>query len=318
MTVQNPWQLSIAPMMAWTDRHYRYLMRLIAPNIRLYTEMVTTGALLNSDPKRHLAFSPQEHPIALQLGGHDPEHLAQCAKMGEDFGYDEININIGCPSDRVSAGRFGACLMAEPELVAECVASMQQSVNIPITVKTRIGIDKFDDYAFLKTFIETVQQAPCKTFIIHARKAWLKGLSPKQNREVPPLQYDTVYQIKKDYPHLDIIINGGITTKEQAAQHLQHVDGVMIGRSAYENPCYWAENPDLLRDEILKQYIDYMLEQHQHGERLWPMARHLLNLFNGQPGARALRRLLSTQVQTQDDQQALAVLNTIYKSPQIS
>lgn len=314
MTVQNPWQLSIAPMMAWTDRHYRYLMRLIAPNIRLYTEMVTTGALLNSDPKRHLAFSPQEHPIALQLGGHDPAHLAICAKMAEDFGYDEININIGCPSDRVSAGRFGACLMAEPELVAQCVASMQQSVNIPVTVKTRIGIDKFDDYAFLKTFIETVQQAPCKTFIIHARKAWLKGLSPKQNREVPPLQYDTVYQIKKDYPHLDIIINGGIKTKEQVAQHLHYVDGVMIGRSAYENPFYWTENPDLLRHEILKQYIDYMLEQHQQGERLWSMARHLLNLFNGQPGARALRRLLSTQVQTQDDQQALAVLNTIYKS----
>ncbi|MGA2655559.1 MAG: tRNA dihydrouridine(20/20a) synthase DusA, partial [Gammaproteobacteria bacterium] len=286
MTAQYS-QLSIAPMMAWTDRHFRYLMRLIMPDVRLYTEMVTTGALLHSDPKRYLAFSQEEHPIALQLGGYDPSQLAICAKMGEDFGYDEININIGCPSDKVNSGRFGACLMKEPALVAECVAQMQQSVQIPVTVKTRIGIDEFDDYAFLQKFIETVQQAPCQTFIIHARKAWLNGLSPKQNREIPPLQYDRVYQLKKDYPHLNIIINGGIKTIEQAHEHLQHVDGVMIGRSAYENPFYWMQNTDLSRKEIIMQYLDYMNQQAQNGHHFWPMARHLLNVFNGEPGARA-------------------------------
>ncbi len=301
MTAYNSWQLCIAPMMAWTDRHYRYLMRLMAPNVRLYTEMVTTGALLNNAPERYLAFSPQEHPIALQLGGHHPEHLAQCARMGEDFGYDEININIGCPSDRVSSGRFGACLMAQPELVAECVAKMQQGVNIPVTVKTRIGIDKFDDYAFLQKFIETVQQAPCKTFIIHARKAWLNGLNPKQNREIPPLDYERVYQLKKDYPHLKIIINGGITTKEQVEQHAPYVDGVMIGRSAYNDPFYWAQIPDLSRIQVVEQFIDYMSHEHQMGERLWPMARHLLNLFNGVTGARSWRRVLSTSVQAKND-----------------
>jgi tRNA-dihydrouridine synthase A len=292
-------------MMAWTDRHYRYLMRLIAPHVRLYTEMVTTGALLHNEPQRYLAFSPQEHPIALQLGGHSPLQLAQCARMGEDFGYDEININIGCPSDRVSSGRFGACLMAEPELVAQCVAKMQQSVNIPVTVKTRIGIDTFDDYAFLQKFIDTVQQAPCKTFIIHARKAWLKGLNPKQNREVPPLQYETVYQLKKDYPHLNIIINGGITTKEHVQQHLQQVDGVMIGRSAYSDPFYWAQHLDVSRIQVVEQFIDYMASQGPQNERLWPMARHLLNLFNGMPGARAWRRALSTSAQVNNDLQCI-------------
>jgi tRNA-dihydrouridine synthase A len=304
MTVQSPWHLCIAPMMAWTDRHYRYLMRLISPEIRLYTEMVTTGALLNGDTMRHLAFSQQEHPVALQLGGHHPEHLALCARMGEDFGYDEININIGCPSDRVKMGRFGACLMAEPNLVADCVASMQNQVKIPVTVKTRIGIDNCDDYAFLQQFIETVQRAPCDTFIIHARKAWLNGLNPKQNREIPELNYDRVYQLKKDYPHLNIIINGGIKTYEQVAHHQQYVDGVMIGRSAYENPFYWAD-PLLSRKTVLEQYIEYMSYQHQQGERLWPMARHLLNLFNGQPGARSWRRMLSTDVQMKNDIQTI-------------
>lgn len=301
----NPWEVCIAPMMAWTDRHYRYLMRLIAPHVRLYTEMVTTGALLHNEPQRYLAFSPQEHPIALQLGGHSPLQLAQCARMGEDFGYDEININIGCPSDRVSSGRFGACLMAEPELVAQCVAKMQQSVNIPVTVKTRIGIDTFDDYAFLQKFIDTVQQAPCKTFIIHARKAWLKGLNPKQNREVPPLQYETVYQLKKDYPHLNIIINGGITAKEQVQHHLQQVDGVMIGRSAYADPFYWAQHLDVSRIQVVEQFIEYMASQGSQNERLWPMARHLLNLFNGTPGARAWRRALSTSAQVNNDLQCI-------------
>jgi tRNA-dihydrouridine synthase A len=226
-------------MMDLTDRHYRYLMRLMHPTVRLYTEMVTTGALIHGNVERHLAFSKEEHPIALQLGGHDPQTLAICARMGEEFGYDEININIGCPSDRVQSGRIGACLMTEPDLVAECVAHMQQAVNIPITVKCRIGVDDCDDYAFLQQFIETVQKASCQTFIIHARKAWLKGLSPKQNREVPPLRYDTVYQLKKDYPHLNIVINGGITTQEEGQSHLQHVDGIMIGRSAYDDPYYW-------------------------------------------------------------------------------
>ncbi len=304
MTAQSS-QLSIAPMMAWTDRHFRYLMRLIAPNIRLYTEMVTTGALLHNDPKRYLAFSSQEHPIALQLGGNNPEHLALCARMGEDFGYDEININIGCPSDRVSVGSFGACLMAEPTLVADCVAKMQQSVKIPVTVKTRIGIDDYDDYAFLQTFIKTVQQAPCQTFIIHARKAWLKGLSPKQNREIPLLDYNRVYQLKKDYPHLNIIINGGIKTVEEAHTHLQQVDGAMIGRSAYENPFSWAEDPNLSRKQVLEYYLEYMTKQLEAGEHFWPMAKHLLNLFNGLPGARAWRRTLSTRVQKDNDLQAI-------------
>lgn len=305
MTPNNPWQLCIAPMMAWTDRHYRYLMRLIAPDVRLYTEMVTTGALLHGDNARHLAYSQEEHPIALQLGGHCPKQLALCARMGEDAGYDEININIGCPSPRVSVGRFGACLMAEPNLVAECVAAMQQQVKIPVTVKTRIGIDDCEDYAFLIKFIETVKQAPCDTFIIHARKAWLKGLNPKQNREVPPLQYDTVYQLKKDYPQLNIIINGGITTLAQAHQHLQQVDGVMIGRSAYTSPFIFAQNPELLREEVVEKFIEYMTKQMEEGARLWPMAKHLLNLFNGLPGARTWRRTLSTRVQKNNDLQAL-------------
>ncbi len=301
MTAHNPWRLCIAPMMAWTDRHYRYLMRLISPDVRLYTEMVTTGALLHNDPARYLAFSPQEHPIALQLGGHDPKHLAIAAKMGEDAGYDEININIGCPSDRVSAGRFGACLMAEPELVGECVASMQQQVSIPVTVKSRIGIDDCDDYVFLQNFINIVQQAPCKTFIIHARKAWLKGLSPKENREVPPLQYEAVYRLKKEYPHLNIIINGGINTLNQADQHLQFVDGVMMGRSAYQDPFLFAHHPDLSRKQVVEQYVEYIENRIALGDPLWPMAKHLLNLFNGLPGARAWRRGLSTRVQEGND-----------------
>lgn len=301
MTPQNPWQLCIAPMMAWTDRHYRYLMRLIAPHVRLYTEMVTTGALLHGHAQRYLAFSSQEHPVALQLGGHCPQQLALCARMGEDAGYDEININIGCPSDRVQTGRFGACLMKEPELVAACVASMQQQVKIPVTVKTRIGIDAFDDYVFLQKFIETVQQAPCHTFIIHARKAWLNGLNPKQNREIPPLDYDRVYQLKKDYPHLNLIINGGITTQIQVAQHLQHVDGVMIGRSAYSDPFYWKQNQHLSRITVAEQFLDYMSQRHQQGEPIWPMARHLLNLFNGVTGAKAWRRVLSTNAQIKSD-----------------
>ncbi len=301
----HPWQHCIAPMMAWTDRHYRYLMRLIAPQVRLYTEMVTTGALRFGDAKRYLAFSPQEHPVALQLGGHDPEQLALCARMGEDEGYDEININIGCPSDRVSQGRFGACLMAEPELVAECVARMQQQVKIPITVKTRIGIDHCEEYDFLRHFIATVKQAPCQTFIIHARKAWLKGLNPKQNREVPPLQYETVYQLKKEFPQLTIIVNGGITTHAHVAQHLQHVDGVMIGRSAYYDPYYWAQTPEVSRFDIAQQYLEYMLAQSQNSARLWPMARHLLNLFNGMHGARRWRQTLCTHAQKSQDLAAI-------------
>lgn len=292
MTAQNPWQLCIAPMMAWTDRHYRYLMRLMNQDARLYTEMVTTGALLHGDAKRHLGFNKEEHPVALQLGGHDAHDLALCARLGEEAGYDEININIGCPSDRVQQGRFGACLMAEKELVAECVTKMQQAVAIPVTVKCRIGIDDCDDYLFLQQFIETVQQAPCKTFIIHARKAWLKGLSPKENREIPPIRYDLVYQLKKDYPHLNIIINGGITTQEQVRVHLQTVDGVMIGRSAYHDPYSW-QTSGLSRIAIAEQYIEYMCTQSHQGERLWPMTRHLLNLFNGVKGARSWRRALS-------------------------
>lgn len=300
-------RFSVAPMLDWTDRHCRYFHRLISQQALLYTEMVTTGALIHGDHQRFLQFSAAEHPLAFQLGGSNPRELAFCAKMVEDYGYDEVNLNVGCPSDRVQNGRFGACLMAEPELVAECVAAMTQAVSIPVTVKSRIGIDQRDSYQELVHFVSTVADGGCKTFIIHARKAWLSGLSPKQNRDIPPLRYDVVYQIKQDFPQLEIILNGGITTLDQAEAVLQQVDGVMVGREAYHNPYLLAEvdrrffgesEEPRSREMIMRLLLPYIQQQLEQGEgvRLSSISRHVLGLFHGEPGARGWRRHLSENV----------------------
>lgn len=296
--------ISIAPMMAWTDRHCRYFHRLISPNSVAYTEMVTTGALRFGDQPRHLDYSNQEHPIALQLGGNDPKDLAFSAKLGEDWGYDEVNLNCGCPSDRVQNGAFGACLMNEPDLVAACVRAMNTAIDIPVTVKCRIGIDDSEDYAFLNKFIKTVADAGCETFIIHARKAWLKGLSPKENREIPPLKYDVVYRIKQEHPHLNIIINGGITTCEETQAHLTHCDGVMIGREAYQNPYILADIEATIfghnspsRDEVAMQMHEYI-----QGNDFAPhsVVRHMMGLYKAQKGGRIWRQTLSDFAQEPD------------------
>ncbi|MCF7969987.1 MAG: tRNA dihydrouridine(20/20a) synthase DusA [Methylococcaceae bacterium] len=295
--------LCVAPMLDWSDRHCRYFHRLLSNHVVLYTEMVTTGALMNGDVQRHLDFSPQEHPLALQLGGSSAHDLALCSKMAENYGYDEVNLNVGCPSDRVQNGRFGACLMAEPDLVAECIAAMQEAVNIPVTVKSRIGIDDKDSYEELVNFISKVSAGGCRTFILHARKAWLSGLSPKQNRDVPPLRYDVVQQIKQDFPHLDIVINGGITSLEQSIELMQSVDGVMIGREAYHNPyllaeadrlIYLQDTPVKTREEVVLALLPYIQEQLAAGVRLHSITRHILGLFHSVQGARAWRRHLST------------------------
>jgi len=292
---------SIAPMLDWTDRHYRYFARLMSANTLLYTEMVTTGAILHGRGD-YLAYNQEEHPLALQLGGSNPSELARCAKLAAERGYDEVNLNVGCPSDRVQNGRFGACLMAEPELVAQCVDAMKQVVDIPVTVKTRIGIDAQDSYEFLTHFIDKVQAKGCSDFIIHARKAWLSGLSPKENREIPPLDYGRVYQLKRDYPLLNISINGGVTTLVQAKEHLTHLDGVMMGREAYQNPYILAEVDQVLcgsqsevisREAIIEAMLPYIEAHLQSGGRLNHITRHMIGLFQGLPGARAWRRYLS-------------------------
>ncbi len=295
-------KLSVAPMLDWTDRYCRYFLRLISNHTLLYTEMITTGALLHGDQPRHLDFDPAEHPVALQLGGSDPIELAACARLAEQWGYDEINLNVGCPSDRVQSGRFGACLMATPQIVAKGVAAMIATTALPITVKHRIGIDDLDSYEALVNFVSTVSEAGCNTFIIHARKAWLNGLSPKENREIPPLRYDVVHQIKRDFPHLEIIINGGITTLEQAQAQLEHVDGVMIGREAYQNPWILAEadrlffgddHPIPSRHQIIERLMPFAEEQHAKGAPVNRISRHILGLFQGQPHARSWRRHIS-------------------------
>jgi len=292
----------VAPMLDWSDRHCRYFHRLISNHALLYSEMVTTGAILHGNRERHLQFNSEEHPVALQLGGSDPADLALCAKIGEDYGYDEINLNIGCPSDRVQNGRFGACLMAEPALVAECVAAMRQAARVPVTVKSRIGIDDKDSYQELAHFIGTVASAGCETFVVHARKAWLSGLSPKQNRDIPPLRYDVVLQLKRDFPRLNIIINGGITTLDAALELLNDIDGVMLGREIYHNPYLLAEvdarifndrHPIKSRKEVILAMIPYVERQLREGVRLNCIARHLLGLFHGVDGARAWRRHIS-------------------------
>jgi tRNA-dihydrouridine synthase A len=289
-------------MMEWTDRHCRYFLRQISRRCRLYSEMVTTAALLQGNPDRLLAFHAAEHPLALQLGGSEPHALAQCALLGEAEGYDEINLNLGCPSDRVRAGRFGACLMAEPERVAECVAAMTAAVTVPVTVKIRIGIDEQDSYDGLAVFVERLAGAGCRTVIVHARKAILKGLSPKQNRDVPPLRYDVVYRLKREFPGLTIVLNGGITQLDQAAMHLRHVDGVMLGREAYHNPYVLAEvdgrffdegGPVAARTLIVERMVPYIERELCAGTAVNHIARHMLGLFQGVPGARAWRRHLS-------------------------
>lgn len=285
-------------MMDWTDRHDRYFLRLIAPDILLYTEMITAHALAHGDVEYLLRFHQQEHPLALQLGGSDPQLLASGAKLGEEYGYDEINLNVGCPSPRVSKGRFGACLMLEPSLVADCVSAMREAVSLPVTVKCRIGVDDQDSYASLQHFIQQVERAGCQTFIIHARKAWLKGLSPKQNREIPPLQYEVVHQIKRDFPHLTIILNGGLRSIEEIDRELPHVDGIMVGRAAYNNPYFLAEiqakyliNKDIChRQGIVKKMFPYIREQLENGVKLNTITRHMLGLFQGQRGASLWRR----------------------------
>ncbi|MDD5321439.1 MAG: tRNA dihydrouridine(20/20a) synthase DusA [Methylococcales bacterium] len=301
-TIFKASRFSVAPMMDWTDRHCRFFHRLISQHALLYTEMVTAGALIHGDHHRFLQFDEAENPLAFQLGGSHPRELAICAKMVEDYGYTEVNLNVGCPSDRVQNGRFGACLMAEPALVAECVAAMSQAVVIPVTVKSRIGIDERDSYQELVHFIATAADAGCRTFIVHARKAWLSGLSPKQNREVPPLRYDVVYQLKKDFPELEIIVNGGITSLEQAEEMLKHVDGVMMGREAYHNPYILADvdkrffdavNEPLSRHAIVALLIPYIQQQLKAKVRLNSVSRHILGLFHGEPGARAWRRYIS-------------------------
>lgn len=313
-----PQRFAVAPMLQWTDRHCRYLLRLLSRQAFLYTEMVTTGAILQGKRLDLLRYHPDEHPLVLQLGGSDPQALAECARMAEDLGFDQVNLNVGCPSDRVQSGRFGACLFKEPELVARCIEAMVRAVSIPITVKTRIGVDEVDSYQALQDFISRVSGAGCQTFILHARKAWLKGLSPKENREIPPLCYETVYQIKQDFPGLEIIINGGIETPEEVQKHLQHVDGVMLGRAIYQNPMLLGqidlevsgEIPSPLEGEggrrpdggyhtpytLLQAYLPYIDQELICGTPLSAMARHLLPLFQGQHGARAWRRYLSQHI----------------------
>jgi tRNA-dihydrouridine synthase A len=296
-------RFSVAPMIDLTDRHARYFLRLISRHALLYTEMITTGALLHGDANRWLRFDAQEHAVALQLGGSDADDLTRCAVLGQQAGYDEINLNVGCPSDRVQSGRFGACLMAEPELVARCVEAMQQTVDIPVTVKCRIGIDDQDDYEDLYRFVDTVAARGCTVFVVHARKAWLNGLSPKENREIPPLKYDVVYRIKQQFPALTIVINGGIKSIAESHEHLKYVDGVMVGREAYQNPfmladvdaaLYGAQTHRLARNEILSAYLPYVQRELAAGTRLSHMTRHILGLYHGQPGGRRFRQVLST------------------------
>jgi tRNA-dihydrouridine synthase A len=289
-------------MMDWTDRHCRFFHRLLTRRTRLYTEMVTTGALLHGDVPRHLDFNDEEHPVALQLGGSEPADLARCAKLAEQWGYDEVNLNCGCPSERVQRGAFGACLMAEPALVADGVKAMRDAVSIPVTVKHRIGIDRGEDFGFVSDFVGTLADAGCEVFIVHARNAWLKGLSPKENREVPPLRYETVLRLKRDFPHLSFVLNGGVTRNEQISAHLQTLDGVMLGREAYHHPWlmhdwdavhFGADAAGLDRAAVEQAMVGYMERMGADGEP-WPrIARHMLGLWNGQPGARRWRQVWS-------------------------
>ncbi|WP_153075001.1 tRNA dihydrouridine(20/20a) synthase DusA [Paraburkholderia bonniea] len=298
----TPRRISVAPMMDWTDSRCRSFHRMLSRHAWLYTEMVTTGALIYGDVARHLAFTADEAPIALQLGGSEPGDLARSAKLGEQWGYDEINLNCGCPSERVQRGAFGACLMNEPQLVADCVKAMRDAVSIPVTVKHRIGVDAVEDYGFVRDFVGTVAEAGCEVFIVHARNAILKGLSPKENREIPPLKYDYAYQLKRDFPALEIILNGGVKTLDEVERHLQHVDGVMLGREAYHNPYvlagvdarfYGSSTPPPSREAVEIQLIEYCATELARGTALGTITRHVLGLYHGVAGARGWRRILS-------------------------
>ena len=299
----SPWRLSVAPMIDWTDRYCRYFHRQLTQRTLLYTEMVNAGAIVHGGTERHLRFNTEEHPVALQLGGSEPDRLAAAARLGEQWGYDEINLNCGCPSERVQRGAFGACLMAEPQLVADGVKAMLDVVSVPVTVKHRIGIDREESYEFVRDFIGTVADAGCRVFIVHARNAWLKGLSPKENREIPPLRYPIVYRLKREFPDLTIVLNGGVTTDEQIAEHLQHVDGVMLGREAYHRPWLltgWdarflgGEAHTRTPDEVEAAMVDYMArEAAQHGTSWYAIARHMLGLHHGRRGARLWRQVWS-------------------------
>ena len=295
-------RFTVAPMMDWTDRHCRYFHRLLSKQAVLYTEMVTTGALIHAEADRFLRYNTEEQPVALQLGGSNAAELAQCTKMAEDYGYNEVNLNVGCPSDRVQNNMIGACLMAHPQLVADCLEQMQSAVSIPVTVKHRLGIDDMDSYDELKQFVETVRQSGCNVFIIHARKAILKGLSPKENRDVPPLKYEWVYQIKQEFPELEVHINGGIKTIEECHAHLEHVDGVMLGREAYQNPYilaevdqafYGSEAPIIGRKQAALDMIPYIEQQLSQGATLNHIVRHMLGLFHAQRGGKQFRRFIS-------------------------
>ena len=297
------WRLSVAPMMDWTDRHCRFFHRLLTRHTLLYTEMVTTGALRHGDVQRHLRFNAEEHPVALQVGGSEPDDLAHAARLGAQWGYDEINLNCGCPSERVQRGAFGACLMNEPQTVADGVKAMRDAVSLPVTVKHRIGIDRIESYDFVRDFVGQVSEAGCGVFIVHARNAWLQGLSPKENREVPPLRYAFAYQLKRDFPHLVIVVNGGLTTNDQIAQHLSHVDGAMLGREAYYRPWlmtewdsrfYGAPARALSREAVEEAMVDYMERAHAEDGCPWyAIARHMLGLYHGQRGARLWRQVWS-------------------------
>lgn len=308
-TTVSPHRFSVAPMMDWSDRHCRYLWRLISSHTRLYSEMVTTGALLNAQPDRFLSYNDEEHPLALQLGGSHATDLAKCTQLAKQWGYDEVNLNCGCPSDRVQNGMIGACLMAHPTIVAEAYEAMQESVDIEVTIKHRIGIDDMDNYQGMVDFIAPIAERGCKTFIVHARKAWLKGLSPKENRDVPPLEYPFVHRLKAEFPHLTIVINGGIKTLDDTLAHLDHVDGVMIGREAYSNPyllagvdqqLFGSTRPIPSRIDIAQQYIDYCRQVVAGGTRIHHLSRHILGLFQGEKGARAFRRHISENAHYKD------------------
>ena len=294
-------------MMDWTDRHCRYFHRLLAPSARLYTEMVTTGAILHGDRDHLLAFHEREPPVALQLGGSEPEDLAECARIGAERGYDEINLNVGCPSDRVQKGRFGACLMREPELVRDCVAAMQEAVNVPVTLKTRLGVDELYSYEYFREFVDTVAESGCRHFIVHARKAWLSGLSPKENREVPELRPAWVLRLREERPELAIVINGGVNSVQSVEMYLESLDGIMLGRAAYQNPWILAEceaavhgTPLPTRESVIEELTEYIERQVEAGVSVKHISRHVLGLFQGQPGAKAWRRYLSEHAPRDD------------------
>jgi tRNA-dihydrouridine synthase A len=316
----NPHRLCVAPMMERTDRHFRFLLRTLAPHVRLYTEMVTARAVLRGDRERLLAFDPSEHPVALQLGGADPDELASAAAIGAAAGYDEINLNVGCPSGRVQAGCFGAALMLDPERVARCVAAMQSVVHVPVTVKTRLGVDDHDSYELLHAFVGRLVAAGCKTVVVHARKAWLDGLSPKENREVPPLDYPRVYRLKQDFPALTVVINGGLTRADTTLAQLAHVDGVMLGRAAYHEPMLIAEldrrlfgaGPAVPRAAALAAFCDYCAQEMARGTPLRALTRHLHGLFAGQTGGRRWRRELGALPPGREGLAALRRLGASY------